>query len=71
MFRDLSIKPLRVLLGILLRSKAGRTNMTLRQKAEYLLSLGISERYFELLLEKQKISVRDKAYIEKLYKAIT
>jgi hypothetical protein len=45
--------------------------MILRDKAKYLLDLGISVGYMRLLLKQKSITQIDKKYIEDLYKAIT
>lgn len=45
--------------------------MILRDKAKYLLDLGISIGYMTLLLKQKTITQIDKQYIENLYEAVT
>ena len=48
-----------------------KTEIGLRDKTVYLWELGWCCRYFELLLEKDKMTVEDKRFVEKMYVLVT
>ena len=41
--------------------------LTLRQKVEYLYKLGINKLYFRLILKQNKVSKKDRDYINRIF----